>query len=195
MRDFSPFNFGLVVAYLVPGFVILWGLSLHFPVVAAWLAAPSLDAPSVGNLFYSMLASVACGMFANLLRWAVIDTIHHGTGVRLPRWNFSRLQERLGAYELLVELHYKHYQYAANMLVAVVLAYVAFRSSPSGWATGFGTTDVGIVFVCIIFFLGSRDALKLCGQPHNRSYVAKIVMWRRPSGRPFLLSRHGSNAT
>ena len=99
-------------------------------------------------------------MFANLVRWAVIDTIHHGTGVRLPPWDFSRLQERLGAYQLLVELHYKHYQYAANMLVAVVFAYVAFRSSPSGWATGVGMTDVGFVLVCVVLFLGSRDALR-----------------------------------
>jgi hypothetical protein len=160
VRDFSPFNFGLVVAYLVPGFVILWGLSLHSATVAAWLATPSLTGPSVGDLFYAMLASVACGMFANLVRWAVIDTIHHGTGVRIPAWDFSRLQERLGAYQLLIELHYKHYQYAANMLVAVVFASVAFRSSPSGWETGVGTTDVGIVFVCVVLFLGSRDALR-----------------------------------
>ena len=194
MRDFSPFNFGLVVAYLVPGFVILWGLSLHSATVAAWIAAPSLTAPSVGDLFYAMLASVACGMFANL-GWAVIDTIHHGTGVRIPAWDFSRLQERLGAYQLLIELHYKHYQYAANMLVAVVFTYVAFRSSPSGWASGVGTTDVGIVFVCVVRLPGLRDALRLCGPPHNRSYVAKIVMWRRPGGRLFRRIGQGSNAT
>ena len=28
MRDLSPFNFGLVVAYLIPGFVVLSGASL-----------------------------------------------------------------------------------------------------------------------------------------------------------------------
>ena len=54
------------------------------------------DCPSVGDLFYAMLASVACGMFAYLVREAVIDTIHHGMGVRIPAWDFSRLQDELG---------------------------------------------------------------------------------------------------
>jgi hypothetical protein len=160
VRDVSPFNFGLVVAYLVPGFVVLWGLSFHSATVTAWLAGPSESAPTIGGLFYASLASVACGMFANLLRWAIIDTIHHRTGLRFPRWDFSRLQEQLGAYQLLNELHYKHYQYAANMLVAVVFTYLAYRSTPSGRAVGVGATDIGFIVVCVVLFFGSRDALK-----------------------------------
>ena len=161
MRDLSPFNFGLIVAYLVPGFVILWGLSFHSVTLAGWLAAPPQSAPAIGDLFYATLASVGFGMIANVFRWAIIDTIHHHTGVRLPRWDFSLLdQERLGGYELLVELHYRYYQFFANMLIALVFTYVAYRSTPSGAAAHVGMTDVGFVVVCVVLFLGSRDALK-----------------------------------
>ena len=161
MRDISPFNFGLLVAYLVPGFVILWGFGFHSVTVAAWLAGPAPNTPTVGDLFYATLASVACGMTANVFRWAIIDTIHHHTGVRLPRWNFSLLnQERLGGYELLVELHYRYHQFFANMLIALVFTYVAYRSTPSGAAAHVGMTDVGFVVVCVVLFLGSRDALQ-----------------------------------
>ena len=177
MREFSPFNFGLVVAYLVPGFVILWGFSFHSATVFAWLNGPAQSAPTVGDLFYATLAAVGCGMTANVFRWAIIDTIHHRTGVRLPRWDFSLLrQERLGGYELLVELHYRYYQFFANMLISLAFTYVAYRSRPGGWLAHWGTMDIGIVIVCVVLFLGSRDALKkyyrrageLLSQPNER---------------------------
>lgn len=160
MRDISPFNFGLVVAYLVPGFVIVWGLSWHFPLIASWLSGPSQNAPTVGDLFYATLASVACGMFANMARWAILDTINHHTGVRLPAWDFSRLHERLAAYELLVEFHYRFYQFGANALIALLFTYIAYRATPRGWAYQWGAVDIGFVLVCVILFLGSRDALR-----------------------------------
>lgn len=160
MRDISPFNFGLVVAYLVPGFVIVWGLRWHFPIVAAWLAGSSPNAPTVGDLFYATLASVTCGMFANMARWAILDTIHHHTGVVPPAWDFSRLHERLAAYELLVEFHYRFYQFGANVLVAILFTYAAYWATAAGWAHQWGALDIAFAFVCVILFLGSRDALR-----------------------------------
>jgi hypothetical protein len=149
-----------VVAYLVPGFVILWGLSLYSATVAAWLTGPAQNSPTIGGLFYATIASVGCGMIANVFRWAIIDTIHHHTGVRMPRWDFSLLQEKLGGYELMVELHYRYHQFFANMQIALVFTYIAYRSTPSGLAMHFGTMDIGFVVVCVVLFLGSRDALK-----------------------------------
>ena len=160
MRDLSPFNFGLIVAYLVPGFVILWGLSFHFATVAAWLANPPDTAPAIGDLFYATLASVACGMIVNLARWAILDTIHHRTGVPLPPWDFSQLHERLAAYELLVEFHYRFYQFGSNVLLAILFAYVAYRSSSAAQTYRAGATDIGVLVTCVVLFLGSRDALK-----------------------------------
>lgn len=99
-------------------------------------------------------------MIANVFRWALIDTIHHHTGVRMPPWDFSLLQEKLGGYELMVELHYRYHQFFANMLIALVFTYVAYRSAPSGYVMHYGMMDVGFVIVCVVLFLGSRDALQ-----------------------------------
>jgi hypothetical protein len=99
-------------------------------------------------------------MIANMARWAILDTVHHRTGVRLPAWNFSRLHERLAAYELLVEFHYRFYQFGANALVAFVFTYVAYRSSLANWLTDWGVKDVVFVVVCVVLFLGSRDCLR-----------------------------------
>ena len=82
---------------------------------------------------------------------------------------------RIGAYELLVELHYKHYQYAANMCVSLLFAYVVSRPSFSGWLTDFGLTDLGFLTVCVVLFFGSRDAL--------RKYYARVGALLTPSER------------
>ena len=160
MRELSPFNFGLLVAYLAPGFVVLWGLSLHSPTVHAWLAVAPDHAPTVGDLFYATLASVACGMIVSAFRWALIDTIHHRTGVAMPAWDFSLLQDRLDGYQLLVEFHYRYYQFFANMLIALAFGYVAFRAAPAGSDAPSTAADIGFGVVCVVLFVTSRDALQ-----------------------------------
>lgn len=56
-----------------------------------------------------------------------VDTIHHATGLRLPAWDFSL---RLQAYQLLVEFHYRYYQFFANMLIALAFSYITYRATP-----------------------------------------------------------------
>ena len=46
------------------------------------------------------------------------------------------------------------------MLIALVFAYVVYRLTPGGWANQWGAVDVGFVIVCVVLFMGSRDALR-----------------------------------
>jgi len=160
VRDLSPFDFGLIVAYLVPGFVVLWGLSLHFPIVAGWLAVAPQSAPTIGDLLYTTLASVACGMTVNAVRWAIIDTIHHHTGIPPPACDYSLLPERLAAFQSVVEDHYRFFQHYANMLVALGFTYVAQRTALGPRAAGWGMLDIGFVVIGVFLFLGSCDSLR-----------------------------------
>jgi hypothetical protein len=160
VRELSPFNFGLLVAYLVPGFVVLWGAGYHFEIVRGWLAVSPESAATVGDLLYATLASVAAGMIVSAFRWAIIDTIHSATGISQPPLDFSLLPGRLEAYQTLVEIHYRYYQFYANMLIALVFAYVARRAAIGGWADQWGPVDIGFVVVCVVLFFSSRDALR-----------------------------------
>ena len=159
MRDITPSNFGLLVAYLIPGFVVVWALGYHSATVREWLAASSEAAPTVGGLFYATLASAAAGMVVSSVRFVVVDTLHHRTGIAIPAWNFSGLHDRLGAFETLIEIHYRYYQSHANMFVAILFAYVAWRLAPGTPAYQFGILDVAFIAVECMLFLASRDAL------------------------------------
>ena len=108
-------NFGLIIAYLLPGFVTLWGVSYFSPMVAAWIVASHQDAPTVAGFMYVTLASLAAGVTVSAVRWAIIDHLHHATGIVPPAWKFANLEGKLQGYLTLIENHYRYYQFYANM--------------------------------------------------------------------------------
>jgi hypothetical protein len=126
MRDLTRDNFGLLIAYVLPGFVALWGGSYHVEAVRPWLQATPKDAPTVGGFLYTTLASTTLGLVISGVRWAVVDQLLARTGIRQPRWDFELFAERLTAYEILVVNHYRYYQFYANMLVALAWTYVVY---------------------------------------------------------------------
>ena len=116
-------------------------------------------APEVGDLLYATLASLAAGVTVSAVRWAVIDTLHHHTGLRPPRWNFALLPERLAAFQMLVEDHYVYYKFYANTLVALGFFYVAWRTTVAAAVNQHGL-DVAFCAIGVVLFIGSRDALR-----------------------------------
>ena len=65
MTEWTDKNFGLVIAYLLPGFVALWGVGCFSPTVASWISASPQGAPTVAGVCYVTLASLAAGLIAN----------------------------------------------------------------------------------------------------------------------------------
>ncbi len=57
-------NFGLVIAYVLPGFVALWGVAYFSPTVESWITASQQGAPSVAGFMYVTLASIGTGLTA-----------------------------------------------------------------------------------------------------------------------------------
>lgn len=135
------------------------------PAMQSWLATVPDGQPTVGGFLYVTLASLAAGMLVSSIRWMLIDSVHHRTGVKRPRWDFSRLQANLSAYNLLVEFHYRYYQFNANTFVAVAFAYLV-RLAGGCWWSGAGWADVGFVIIEVVLFATSRDTL--------RKYYARV---------------------
>ena len=59
---------------------------------------------------------------------------------------------------LLIEIHYRHYQYYSNMFVASAVAYVCYRVK-LGTMWPLGLPDAIFFLLEIIFFATSRDTL------------------------------------
>jgi hypothetical protein len=160
MKETSLTNFGLVIAFLLPGFVALWGLSYLSDSVRFWFGASPQEAPSVGGFLYVTLASIVAGMTVSTVRWLTIDTFHHWTGVALPAWDFSRLQQNVAAFDVLVEYHYRYYLFYANMVVALVFTMLMRHFNGSARLVSLDWLDVAAGALAIVFFAGSRDTLR-----------------------------------
>ncbi len=104
-------SFGLMIAFLLPGFTCLCGFCAFSPTLAAWLSAEPSQEPSLGGFLYAVLGSLAVGLTVSAVRWATIDTLHHSTGLKRPEFNFSQLSEHLAAFQLAVEHNYRYFQF------------------------------------------------------------------------------------
>lgn len=158
MKDMNS-NFGLLIAYALPGFVAIWGLSGIWPaVIGCANGAGACDTvPSLVGFLNSTVAAIAAGMAVSAIRFVVIDEIHERTGLRRPRWNGVALQNNLAAVRSVVDHHYRYYQFHANMIVAGVIAYEAHLYDARTVA---GLTEVLLVALAVVFWITSRDNLR-----------------------------------
>ncbi len=166
MKEISPGNFGLLMAYLLPGFVTLWGLSVVSTDLRLWLLGAGMTGPTLGGFLYVTVVSAAAGLTVGAIRWLLIDTFHHATGLKRPEWNDSLLADNLAAYRFLIEIHYRYYHFYANMAVALAISFALWRAQVEA---GTHTTwaDTGFVLIELVFIAASRDAL--------RRYYARAV--------------------
>jgi hypothetical protein len=154
-------NFGLLIAYLLPGFVLLASVSRFSPILRSWIGTPMSEAATVGDFLYATLASVALGLTVSTIRWLVVDTMHHHTGIPAPQWDFSKLPGRLAAFQGVVDNHFRYYQFYSNMLVALGIVWaLSWPKAPGIVPEGRHVLDFAMAATMALFFVGSRDALR-----------------------------------
>lgn len=119
-------NFGIIIAFLAPGFILLCGASYHVRMIQEWLKAGETGAPTVGGFLYVTLGSIAAGVAVSAFRWLMLDfilcTIFKCKDQEL---NFKHLSGKQDAFNLINEHHYRYYQYYANMLIAILITYIS----------------------------------------------------------------------
>lgn len=151
----SSRQFGLFIAYVLPGFIALAGLAPVFPLVARWLHP--FDS-GLGPPLYALLAATAIGLLLSCFRWLVIDHVHLLMGLERPDWNDGLLDERLSGFDYLVQGHFRYYEFAGNTLLAILFAYTLNRLAGTWPFLGIGT-DLGMVVLVSVLFAASRDAM------------------------------------
>lgn len=148
-------EFGLLIAYILPGFISLLAFVDRSELVQSWVGQSTGDAPSIGGFLFLTVASIFVGLVISTVRWLVLDTIHHLTGIRLPDWDFSRMGSKETSFVILIDIHYRYYQFYANSAIAVTVFFVT-RCFVAGFAWGPLAAWLGLV---VVFYLGSRDTL------------------------------------
>ncbi len=152
-EESSLTNFGLLIAYLLPGFTALQGFPVPFHTEGGWGLAGADPDPALTKFLSGTVEALAAGLTVSTVRWLLLDTIHHHTGIRPPNWDFASLEKRVAAFGYLIQIHYRYYKFYANMVVALIWAYVT-RDYALGWRGAVNWV------LAVLFFFASRDALR-----------------------------------
>jgi small-conductance mechanosensitive channel len=165
MKEVTDKNFGVIIAFWLPGVILLWGLTYSYPELSAWLTkASGSEAATIGGFLYVTLAALALGMVISAVRWLIIDTIFHYVPlVRVQRGEFDfgslKQKDAFVVFQGAVETFYRFYQYYSNTLVSIAAAVIAYGviggKEP---ISSFVLVVIGVT--CFALFLASRDSLK-----------------------------------
>ena len=167
MKDITEGNFGVVIAFWLPGFLLLWGLSYSFPALALWLDKESAtDAPSIGDFLYATIASLAVGLLISAVRWLFVDQLFFRlcglllSNLRRPKLDFSLLKNKdtLEAFSAAVNNHYRYYQYYSNTFISLTIVYVTYASEKKGvW---FSQLTIWSLLLEVALLLASGDCIR-----------------------------------
>jgi hypothetical protein len=152
-KETSPSNFGLLIVCVIPGFTALHGVPSPSGELPMNALAGSGPEATVAGFLYGSVQAITAGLIVSAVRWLVIDTLHHRTGLPRPKLDFSSLDRNIHAFEFLVRNHYWFYQFYANMIIALAWAGATLGDMHGARGWGYG-------LLALLFFLASRDALR-----------------------------------
>jgi len=150
-------NFSLIIAFILPGFLFLFGAVYLATYSSADLLSQLRPIRQVGGFLFFLLAATACGMILSAIRWAILDTLHDLTGLRSPKLDFGKLEGRSASFMLVVENNYRYYLFYGNSLVAMIALLLAAWFEEVPIATRWLVIFFGLLAV---LFVASRDSLR-----------------------------------
>ena len=163
-------NFGLIIAYFIPGFLGVFAVAKYENSVKALLGGSS-GTPESPSVVLLLLLALAIGIIINAFSWAFVRPLITLSGVKRPATlDYTKLRkEDIEVYNVIIESNFRYHQFYANMLVAVLILSPAWLVRP---LTGNVIRNVSFFLVSSILFLAARDSLQ-------RAYKRMLALQER----------------
>lgn len=165
MIQISPINFGLIIAYFLPGILSLYSLSYISEHISNLFQAAQSVPINIGAIFFLVTAALVVGLIVSSLRVSLLEPLHYKTGVTKPTIDYHKLEttDKLSLFKEIVENVYRYHQFYGNIMLALLLLLITrylIAKSPifdsAKTFTLFFVNSAGIVFL----FIASRKTLK-----------------------------------
>ncbi len=156
-------SFGDLIAFVIPGLVLLVGFIPLSPTVRSWFARPERESAALGGALLLLVWALGAGIMLDAMRVQTVDRIHHLTGVEEVQWSLAQFdQTTFAEFEGTIENYFRFHQFYGNVFVALVFGYliriVTLKRKwwPPGWV------DAGVVALMCLAWVGSRTELQSC---------------------------------
>ena len=129
--DIKPesIDFGVVIAFLAPGFVAFKALSSVSPMASEWLNLSAHGQQNLGVFLFVGLASLSLGLAVSGVRALLLDYVFFRLlDARQPPVDWKKVKDAA----LLITVrdgYYRYFQFYGNVAVAVAALLLAFRGS------------------------------------------------------------------
>jgi hypothetical protein len=162
IKDVTSTSFGLVIAYLLPGFVALFSLSFWFDSAQRAFHTFLTSQSNVGLFLFLLLGGLALGLAVNAVRLALYELllgrIKRLYGERPTREQLARLSEadNFAAFRAAIDELYRYHQFYGGTTLAGPALFVGWLNSldVSSWAetaliAGFAVAELTLVVATI----------------------------------------------
>jgi hypothetical protein len=159
-------DYGVIVAFVAPGFVAFYATSYQFPGALNWTTAASEKDPTVGIFLFVLLASLSTGLVVSGVRALLVDHVLRSRrllgrfAVPTCRINWSKVDDKkLRVVNAIRDGHYRYYQFYSNTFVAMVF-WVCSRSYAVKGAAALTWGRWALIFAMLLALLVSaRESL------------------------------------
>lgn len=158
MGQVNDTNFGILIGFVVPGFLLYLGIWPWFPALLEWLSWSTTDfGTTIAGGVYALLASLGFGVVVSGLRYFVVDkslqTLYsrgYRIGVDRPNLNWVELVGKETAFNMAVQSYYRFYQCYANTFVSGTLMALSFMASGALYPWSWPEIILGVLVYLLV---------------------------------------------
>ena len=138
VKELTITSFGLIIAYLLPGLIGLYGMSFWFPRIGAAFDTFLTSESNVGLFFLIVLSALAVGMLIHGIRWIVVEVWCSTPNLRLDPELFAKLagERKLPAFRTAVDEIYRYHQWWGGIAIAGPIVFVGWMNSTEALKVG-----------------------------------------------------------
>ncbi len=163
MKDVTSTSFGLLIAFLLPGLVGLYGLS-YWSKKLGYVFDTFLTVNSnVGLSIVVLLAALAVGLIVTAVRWIVFER-WICKKIQLGPSDFEKLdsEEKLLVFRAIVDEHYRYHQFWGGMCIVIPVLSIGMAREywPDLTAIRVIVSAGAVVTIELIVGIAAREAFR-----------------------------------
>jgi hypothetical protein len=163
MVQFEPINFGVLIAFILPGSVAVYGLRYVSPRISALWGMLETGQLIIGPLILLALLTLAVGLIVSSLRTVVLERIFYLTCVQEQKINYKEIADHKDFFKEMIENVYRYEQFYGNVFLALLFCSIMryfvgnanFTQTKSDWVI-----SAVLLGSLITLFLAGRKSLK-----------------------------------
>ena len=170
-KDQAAETFGLIIAYLLPGVVGLFSLSLWSTSVDTALKTFLTSASNINLFLLVVIASLAIGLMLAAIRgliferWHIFNLGYKSKVTPLTSEEFKALAspEKFAPFRAIVDAHYRYHQCWGGILVVLPVFYFGWVQNLAEGAVltvDFVLRTLGVVGLAVVTFLAAQGAYR-----------------------------------